>query len=177
MRRNRKKGFTLIELMIVLAIIAILAIVLIPKAGIMKSQAKNQGVLTNERVVIAYLQSRIDNDTANNLGSVGGRTTARSQITAYFNSFVGTSNATANPFNTAGTGIDNSTAEGSSVAGVATPSNDAMIIGSITGNAPAAASYSAAALQGNVIVIACANGYEVYGIDNGGNVLNYTVVQ
>lgn len=52
------KGFTLIELMIVLAIIVILSIVLIPKASIFKNQAKNSGVATNVNTVRAYLENK-----------------------------------------------------------------------------------------------------------------------
>jgi len=59
MKKASKKGFTLIELMIVLAIIAILAMVLIPKAGNFKSQAKNSGVATNVNTVRAYLENKV----------------------------------------------------------------------------------------------------------------------
>jgi type IV pilus assembly protein PilA len=58
----KKKGFTLIELMIVLAIIAILSVVLIPKAGILKNQAKNAGVNTNVNLVRAYLETKTGRD-------------------------------------------------------------------------------------------------------------------
>lgn len=58
----RKKGFTLIELMIVLAIIAILAVVLVPKASIFKNQARNSGVSTNVNAVRAYLENKTEKD-------------------------------------------------------------------------------------------------------------------
>ena len=47
------KGFTLFELMMVIAIIAILALVLIPKAAFMKQAAKDAGLETNIRIVEA----------------------------------------------------------------------------------------------------------------------------
>jgi type IV pilus assembly protein PilA len=50
LRRNRK-GFTLIEMMIVIAVIAILAAVIIPKSGLVQNAAKESGVEANARVV------------------------------------------------------------------------------------------------------------------------------
>ncbi len=58
-KRRKEDGFTLIELMIVIAVIGILAIVLIPKVGTVKTQAKAAGIDTNVRMVQGYVQSRI----------------------------------------------------------------------------------------------------------------------
>jgi len=59
---KRRKGFTLIELMIVLAVIAILAAVLVPQTGIFKGQAKNTGVITNINSVRAFLETKTGAD-------------------------------------------------------------------------------------------------------------------
>ena len=59
MKKLNKKGFTLIELMIVLAIIAILAVVLVPKAGQMKDSARNAGVTTNVNAVRGALKQKL----------------------------------------------------------------------------------------------------------------------
>ncbi len=60
MKRRKDSGFTLIELMIVIAVIGILAIVLIPKVGQVKTQAKSAGIDTNMRSVEGYVQSKIN---------------------------------------------------------------------------------------------------------------------
>ena len=45
--KNKKRGFSLVELMIVMAIIALLSVVLIPKIGFAPNKAKESGVITD----------------------------------------------------------------------------------------------------------------------------------
>jgi len=90
MKKLRKKGFTLIELMIVLAIIAILAVVLIPKAATMKDNSKNAGVATNVNTVRALLETKIAD------GTYYGATGATKLVTALDNATV--ASKIVNPF-------------------------------------------------------------------------------
>lgn len=59
---NRKKdgGFTLIELMIVIAVIGILAVVLVPRMTSARDSAKAAGVTTNAKSVEAFVVANID---------------------------------------------------------------------------------------------------------------------
>lgn len=69
MKKRRDAGFTLIELMIVIAVIGILAVVLVPKVGAVKSQAKGTGIETNARVVQGYIEGRINKWTNQNMAA------------------------------------------------------------------------------------------------------------
>ena len=61
---KNNKGFTLIELMIAIAIIGILALVLIPRVAGMKDQAKVAGIDSNLRVAAGIIEGIItDYDT------------------------------------------------------------------------------------------------------------------
>ena len=90
-----KKGFTIIEIMVVIALIGILALVLVPKFGGIKDRAKVAGVVTNVKTVEAYAASIIhEAGTANDL---------RDKIINYFNT-----NTLENPF-TNGSTVDGGT--------------------------------------------------------------------
>jgi len=57
---KNEKGFTLVELMLVVAVIAILAAVLIPKMANVKNTAREAGVAGNMRTIESYAVSMID---------------------------------------------------------------------------------------------------------------------
>lgn len=69
LRRNRK-GFTLIEMMIVIAVIAILAAVLIPKSGLVQNAAKESGVEANARVVQGIIEGMLPRYEASEYGTL-----------------------------------------------------------------------------------------------------------
>lgn len=56
---KNNRGFTLVELMLVIAVIGILAAVLVPKMGFMKDNAREAGLDTNARMVEATVTSML----------------------------------------------------------------------------------------------------------------------
>lgn len=92
-RKRKDDGFTLIELMIVIAVIGILAVVLIPKIGNVKTLAKATGVQTNFQSVSAAVQS-ITDLTASNANLSNGSNSVYTELTTYFSG----TNAMTNPF-------------------------------------------------------------------------------
>lgn len=167
MKRFKKKGFTLIELMIVLAIIAILAIVLIPKAGILKSSAKDTGVTTNVNTVRAFVETKAANDNYLNA------TAMYDQIKAKFTG----DNVITNPLTKA------------SIIPTAATTNDVTNIGvsySIvvtdkTSSTLASFTEPTTTTQdnskGTVFIYVFSNGYAVFGVNSDKQIVNYTVIK
>jgi type IV pilus assembly protein PilA len=184
---KKKKGFTLIELMIVLAIIAILAVVLIPKATVFKNSAKASGVLTNVNTVQAYLETKTGSNFAIPVNSQTGATVLQGWMTSNFND-TGTNNSTqiVNPFypNVATAAvIANSSATAGSASVVVVDS-----AGSITTTTSGSTSISSTNTTGftnyagEVIVVvnqpsgSVGGSYNIYGIDGSGNVIKSVIV-
>ena len=90
-KKKNDRGFTLIELMIVIAVIGILAVVLVPKMAGVKDSAKYAGVTTNVKSVEAYVVANIDRWIKS------GRTTADVE-TLITTQFTSDDNALINPF-------------------------------------------------------------------------------
>lgn len=61
-KRNKKRGFTLIELIIVIAIIAILAAIAVPAFGQIRQKANASADLGNARTIYSLVATEIAND-------------------------------------------------------------------------------------------------------------------
>jgi len=184
MNRQSKKGFTLIEIMIVIAIIGLLSVVLVPKVLPLKNQAKDNGVQANVYIIRSFLENRAGTDgikIASLLAASSGGTsiasilkTIQSDIGVKMNTTFSGSSAVKNPFNNSTTitynnqNIQNNNPGSSSVvigydADNVLPTNVSSITSTIT-------------TPGVTAVIVYKTGYVVYGIDNFGVILEPTLI-
>ena len=62
-KRNKKRGFTLIELIIVIAIIAILAAIAVPAFGKIRQNANESADLANARTIFSVVSTEIASET------------------------------------------------------------------------------------------------------------------
>jgi prepilin-type N-terminal cleavage/methylation domain-containing protein len=177
MKRLIKRGFTLIELMIVLAIIGVLSVVLIPKALPLKNQAKNNAVQANVYMARSFLENRVGADRIsisssntsidNTLGLVKDDIASKMNIT-----FSGSSEMR-NPFNnntiinSANSNIQNNN-----------PENSSVVIGYDTNSMPTNLSSitNTVVTPGVTAIIVYQTGYVVYGVDNSGGIMQPTLI-
>lgn len=164
------KGFTLVELMIVLSIIAILAVVLVPKVGQMKDSVRNQGVQVNVNSVRAFLEL-----------NVGGRGTA---VAAEETRLLGLLNAEFTSAN--GNLITNPFTNGSSIATWGTAVGNvnhsvAVYAWNTTyaaGNFAANGNYTTQTTRrGQVLIFILQDAYIVWGHNGTGTVIPFQVVR
>lgn len=153
----KKKGFTLIELMIVLAVIAILAVVLVPKAGVFKNNAKNAGVTTNVNTVRALLESKTGNNFSKDLS------TLKSTL----------QNAFSTEAENADSNLVNPISNSYRLADSTTLSSNKQPAIYVDGSQPE----SHTDLKGSVVIIYTSNtSYTVYGVDNSGSVIDKVTI-
>ncbi|QXE19804.1 type II secretion system protein [Clostridium sp. 001] len=182
---NRKKGFTLIEIMIILSITGLLSIILVPKIGAIKLQSKDNSVNTNVLLVRTYLENRSAKDTNSYKSSISANQTKDQALTVILNNiekdmnsnFSG-SNSLINPFN-----------------------NSKSVTKNLSGDSSVLLSYSSNTLpkdneiasdstlpsgenkKGNVVVVVYGStqdksgGYVLYGIGNSGKIVNSYIVK
>ena len=81
LKTNKKKGFTLVELIVVLVILAILAALLIPALTGYIDKAKNKSVVAETRQAVMATQTLVDEAYGNSGKASGGEDTLDSSIT------------------------------------------------------------------------------------------------
>lgn len=188
MKSNIKKGFTLVEIMIVISIIGILSVVLIPKVGAIKIEAKNNSVRTNVSLVRSYLENRAGKDGAAYYKAMSGISKpTQEQIISALSSIsenikddmtnrFSSGNPLINPFNNIDT-INYSQGDVSSN----NPSSASVVLGysleeplpdknSIIANSPSGTDFI-----GDTVVIIYSTGYVLYGVDDSGEIISNSV--
>ena len=183
---KKKKGFTLIELMIVIAMVAILAQVMIPKVGAVKVQMKNNSVQTNAKLVQAFLENRSGKD-ANSIKTylynhkddfTGALSLIKTNLGTAMNNEFTLSNKITNPFNQSIIILSDQTSislYGSTAASIVVgydatdlPKDEAYV----TSNLPQGSTFI-----GEVAVVIYKTGYVVYGIDDQGNKTDISIIK
>ena len=108
LRKRLQKGFTLIELMIVVAIIGILAAIAIPNFMKFQARAKQSEAKANLKGMFTASKSRFAEDGSLNCG-LCGFTPEKNNLYAYFTATAGGTHTIANEKGTAITSVDNVT--------------------------------------------------------------------
>lgn len=68
-KRNKKKGFTLVELIIVIAILAILALILIPQIGTYRQKAEKSNIQASAKTLLSAIQAYNADHDANQINT------------------------------------------------------------------------------------------------------------
>jgi len=161
MKNLRKKGFTLIELMIVLAIIAILAVVLIPKAGLMKDSAKNAGVTTNVNSVRALLESKTADGTY-----YSGKDTDSTKLVSALTTATAAPNEIVNPFD-----------KTRNVVTATTSAATTSVLVKVSASTTALTTDIGVTNEGTVYIYVGTNQFYIFGVNSDGTASNAQVIK
>ncbi|MCJ7690815.1 MAG: chitobiase/beta-hexosaminidase C-terminal domain-containing protein, partial [Clostridiaceae bacterium] len=181
MKKLSNKGFTMIELMIVIAVIGLLSVVLIPKVLPLKDAAKNNAVEANVFIVRSFLENRVGADKINIVSSLKTDSSTsnalnpiKDDIGLKMNTTFSGSSAMKNPFNNA-TKIDKSSAN---VALNTNLGSSSVIIGYDITSIPTSDSSitNTVTTPGVTVIIVYETGYVVYGVDNFGGIVKPTII-
>ena len=165
---TNKKGFTIIELMIVVAVIAILFIALLPKSGAVKNSAKDTGVITNVSTTIGFAENYVGKSQS---------WTTDGTVTKVKDALVANYSDLRNQVTKGGVDvyvINNATAVGSTLptsVASATATDQALTTGT------AAAATAGTPVNGSVVVEVHSDGLIVYGVDHAGAVLSAKIIK
>lgn len=164
---KKNEGFTLVELMIVLSIIAILAVILVPKVGDMKDSVRNQGVEANVNSVRAFLELQINDRIAE-------ETLEGDRLLALLQNHFTDGNVISNPF-TNGTDVDDWSEVGDLDHSVILYEYNNGSIANTLANNNLTGTY--AARRGQTIIWVCTNGYVVWGHGSDGDAVAYYTIK
>lgn len=179
----RKKGFTLIEIMLIISIIALLSVILVPKVGAVRMESKNNSVNTNVLLIRTYMENRSGKD-GNRIQNKSLDTLLKSIQVDMSSDFSG-SNSLINPFNGSksidarGDASNKNISSSSSVllyySSGNLPENNEVIK---SGDFPDGVN-----IRGTVVVVLYGSsqnsrgGYALYGIDNFGAIVRSYIVK
>lgn len=181
--RISKKGFTLIELMIVLSLILILSMVLIPKVGSLKIEAKNKSLEANVSFVQDYVEKRGPKDASTITSSISqvsntlenALNTVLNDINSSKDNYFKNNNKIANPFSYSTSILINDISSDSSVVfkiakfPSVTPNN-------ISKNSTSAFPNNSS-LKGKVLVFIYKDSYVLYGVNYYGEKVAPKIIQ
>ncbi|MFA9396890.1 MAG: prepilin-type N-terminal cleavage/methylation domain-containing protein [Clostridiaceae bacterium] len=185
--KKKRRGFTLIEIMIVISIIGMLSVVLIPKVGGLKTETKNNSMSGNVLIVRSYLENRASKDVLTykkdiNVGTAkeAALTNILAQLSTDMTEKFSASNAMINPFsnssyvNTLAKVSATDTTSASSIINYYSLDDLPTSDSSVTSNAsmPKGEGFS-----GNVITVLYEKGYLLYGVDNDGNITDINIIK
>lgn len=162
-KNKSSKGFTLIELIIVIGIMAILALIYVPRIGNVNNTSKDSGVEKTARDVKGTLEYIVNK---------GAFTTTEATVKTELNGF----DDAKNPFSLAEEGVSVDDAVSGAIIVDALPANTAASIGTDAATI-ADTNLATYKTKGRVYVLPYKDGYLVYGVNHNLAVVEAAIVK